>query len=191
MDADEALDRLKEGNNRFRAGLQESNNSIDEATRDIHLEGQSPFATILTCADSRVTPEFIFDQGIASLFVIRTAGAIATSSQIASMEFSIAQLQCPLIVVLGHTRCGAVNATLQHRSGTSPSSQHLQSMVEHISSLLGEGQYSLDDAVHLSAQQTARVLTEQSNVILSAVQSGRVKIVSAMYDFSTGQVIFS
>jgi carbonic anhydrase len=114
----DALERLREGNRRFVATGQGGADVLSPAARTELAKGQAPFAVVLGCADSRVPPEIIFDQGLGDLFVVRVAGDIAASSQIGSLEFAVQEFGTPLVVVLGHTRCGAVTATAESVRGS-------------------------------------------------------------------------
>ena len=112
MTALEVLSKLKEGNQRF-VENQLKNVPVDQTTKTELVKGQSPYAIILSCADSRVVPELIFNAGMGELFVVRVAGNVANTSSLASMEYAVAQLGTPIIVVLGHQNCGAVTAAVQ------------------------------------------------------------------------------
>ncbi|MDH5617576.1 MAG: carbonic anhydrase, partial [Gammaproteobacteria bacterium] len=109
----EALQRLRDGNRRFVAGASSINDALSAARRAELVDGQNPFAVILACSDSRVPVELVFDQGLGDLFVIRVAGNIVAPSQVGSVEFAAANLGAKLVVVLGHSNCGAVDATLK------------------------------------------------------------------------------
>src|SRR5499433_2786835 len=109
----EALQRLKDGNRRFVEDTRKSESLISPRRRAELAAGQQPFATILGCSDSRVPVEIVFDQGLGDLFVIRVAGNIVAPSQVGSVEFAAAQFNTRLVVVLGHSRCGAINATIE------------------------------------------------------------------------------
>ena len=109
----EALERLREGNRRFVSGMRRNATLTNQTRRSELAAGQEPFAIILGCSDSRVPAEIVFDQGLGDLFVIRVAGNIVASSQIGSVEFAAERFSIPLVVVLGHSRCGAVLATLE------------------------------------------------------------------------------
>jgi carbonic anhydrase len=113
ISAQDALERLREGNRRFVSGVRRSDMLASQARRSELAAGQEPFAVILGCSDSRVPAEIVFDQGLGDLFVIRVAGNIVASSQIGSVEFAVERFSTPLVVVLGHSRCGAVLATVE------------------------------------------------------------------------------
>ena len=130
---EQAIERLIEGNQRFVTGVR----SVDTMVKQIHradvTEGQAPFAIILGCSDSRVPAEIVFDQGLGDLFVIRVAGNIVAPSQVGSVEFAVEQFGTPLVVVLGHSMCGAVMATLDDMEKTSdPKSSNVLSIVNRI-----------------------------------------------------------
>src|SRR5210317_1988880 len=147
--ASEALHRLRDGNFRFVNGVENKLRSINQARRAELVDGQNPFAVIVACSDSRVPVELLFDQGLGDLFVIRVAGNIVAPSQIGSVEFAAANLGTKLVVVLGHTNCGVVDATLKELSLQQETrSPDLQSIVNRIRPAL-EGLYkpSLHDAV--------------------------------------------
>src|ERR1043165_1090360 len=115
----DALERLREGNARFVANVRDSDTHISHTRRAELASGQAPFATILGCSDSRVPAELVFDQGFGDLFVIRVAGNIVAPSQIGSVEFAAAKFETRLVVVLGHSQCGAITATVEELLGRS------------------------------------------------------------------------
>ena len=135
IEAQQALDRLREGNRRFVDGVR-SGHPLTNLARRIELaDGQEPFAIILGCSDSRVPAEIVFDQGLGDLFVIRVAGNIVASSQIGSVEFAAERFGTPLVVVLGHSRCGAVLATIEElMQPTGNASRNLHSIVRRLAS---------------------------------------------------------
>jgi len=110
----QAIERLKEGNQRFVTGVRSVDTFVKQIHRAAASNDQAPFAIILGCSDSRVPAEIVFDQGLGDLFVIRVAGNIVAPSQVGSVEFAVEQFGTPLVVVLGHSKCGAVMATLDH-----------------------------------------------------------------------------
>jgi carbonic anhydrase len=191
---EDALDRLRDGNRRFVSG--EGN-----ALRRWHpglADGQSPFAVVLGCADSRAPAEYVFDQGLGDLFVIRVAGNIVAPSLVGSVEFAVSRFGTRLVVVMGHTRCGAVAATvdvLAHGAGTE--SRNLRSIVDritphvkHLFDAPGEPQEILATAVRVNAVASARELRHASPFLQDLVDRRRVVIVSAVYDLDTGVVTF-
>src|SRR3954462_14259772 len=129
----EALERLREGNARFVANEQRSVDAADQARRARLVAGQAPFAIVLGCSDSRVPAELVFDQGFGDLFVIRVAGNIVAPSQVGSVEFAAARYGTPLVVVMGHSQCGAILATLEELGGgTASESRNLRSIVDRV-----------------------------------------------------------
>src|SRR5947207_15770558 len=133
VSAREALRCLQEGNRRYASSTSGSRTGVDRARRSELIEGQEPFAIILGCSDSRVPAEIVFDQGLGDLFVIRVAGNIVAPSQIGSVEFAVERFDTPLVVVLGHTSCGGVGATLDVLQGrASARSRGLLSIVDRI-----------------------------------------------------------
>jgi carbonic anhydrase len=182
----EALAKLMEGNQRFVA-RRRLNPHQDLARITEVAAGQAPFAAILSCADSRVVPEIAFDQGIGDLFVVRVAGNIAITEDIASEEYAVGVLGAPLLMVLGHERCGAVAAALE--GGELPGV--IESLVFAIRPATqaseGESGDRLVNAVKANVRlQVQRLQT--SSVIASAVQEGKLKIVGAYYDLDTGEI---
>src|ERR671916_700570 len=131
--AQEALERLKEGNKRFVHHLRSAEVMLSQLRRGELVKGQNPFAIVLGCSDSRVPAEIVFDQGLGDLFVIRVAGNIVASSQVGSVEFAAERFGTPLVVVLGHSRCGAVEATLEELMRPKENqSRNLRSIVDRI-----------------------------------------------------------
>jgi len=185
-DGERALLELMTGNKRYVAGKPvHPNQSFDR--RQETVEGQNPFATILTCSDSRVPPDIIFDQGIGDLFVIRVAGNIAGNSVIASAEYAAEHLSVPLLMVLGHTRCGAVTATIQ--GGNAPGRigwlcEAIQPAVERARRMPGE---LLGNAVVANVALTVERLS--ASVILGGLaRENRLKIAGAIYNLNSGAV---
>lgn len=183
---DEALTKLVEGNQRFVARKQ-LNPHQDLARITEVAESQAPFAAILSCADSRVVPEIAFDQEIGDLFVVRVAGNVAITEDIASEEFAVGVLGAPLLVVLGHERCGAVAAAIE--GGELPGV--IESLVFAIRPAVqaseGESGDRLTNAIKSNVRLQAQRL-QNSSVIASAVQEGKLKIVGAYYDLNTGEI---
>jgi carbonic anhydrase len=151
-------------------------------------KGQHPFAIILTCSDSRIPTEVIFDTGFGDLFVVRVAGAVANPSSIASVEFAIAHLGTKLVVVMGHQNCGAVSAALESQNA----SKNLNHLISYIKPAIGPSEQDLDvDTVtRRSAQINAERLVKESDIIRRAVKNDGVKIVTAFFHFGNGKVEF-
>ena len=199
LTAQEALTRLQEGNKRFVEG-KSTYNTNDTRRRNELVDGQTPFAIILGCSDSRVPAEIVFDQGLGDLFVIRIAGNIVAPSQIGSIEFTVETFQTPLVVVLGHTRCGAVAATLnQIRQPQASRSQHLRSIVERIRPAvepLSEirtdltPEQLLERAIRSNIRMSVNQLRHGSSFLEEIHDSGSLWIVGAEYSLESGEVDF-
>lgn len=189
----EALARLRDGNRRFVAGQ-------GQALRSWHPEladGQSPFAVVLGCSDSRAPAEYVFDQGLGELFVIRVAGNIIAPSLVGSVEFAAGKFGTRLVVVMGHTHCGAVEATVTALEEGHPESKNLVAIVERIAPhveplFVGPGDHDarLAAAVRVNALASAKELRDSSPALHDLVEEGRVAIVAAVYDLATGIVEF-
>jgi carbonic anhydrase len=187
LTADEALKRLKEGNARFVADMPKE--AEVGSKKQIELaQGQRPIAVVLTYADSRAAPEIIFDKGLGVLFVIRVAGNVGGPEVYTSIEYALAELKTPLIVVLGHTSCGAVGAALKGKEQPSDNLKQLVGLIYTGDDLPKDKDAALDTAVRNNVQQQTRLLTKQSKIIQEFADSGRVKIVPAVYDLKTGVV---
>jgi len=187
----DALSRLKEGNDRFI-----NNCSIPQTTADINFDdlakGQSPFAIVLSCADSRVPTEMIFDQGFGDVFVVRVAGNLVTPTQLGSIEYAVSSFATPLIVVLGHSQCGAVNATLETMGDADAElSPGLRSIVDTIAPALRSlDNPSLDCAIKANVQASVKALRSQSTIIAGAIAAGKLQVVGAHYHIENGRVDF-
>src|SRR5437870_4705471 len=184
--AAQAWQRLKAGNNRFAAEMLEKND-LGAARRLELAGGQKPFAIVLTCADSRLTPEFIFNQGLGDLFVLRVAGNIADPFVLGSIEYAVEHLHVPLIVVLGHEKCGAVEAAL----GEEKPGGNLGKLVAEIDvgkDLPAGKEAALAAAIKNNVRHQTRLLTERSDVIKEHVATSKVRIVSGVYQLATGKV---
>lgn len=197
--ADQALQQLKDGNRRFVCGEGGRDLDFEHARRLRLVKNQSPFAIVLGCSDSRVPLELVFDQGMGDLFVIRVAGNIAAASQIGSIEFAAHNFASPLVVVLGHERCGAVRASLdQIRSPREPLSPHLDEIVRRIIPNVGSVQTDdeTDDArveelaVRANVLATVTQLTNRSELLADRARRGLLKVVGAVYSLDSGQVSF-
>jgi carbonic anhydrase len=185
--ADKALSRLMEGNRRY---SQHKEQHPDETlARRKELEtGQHPFAVILSCSDSRVAPELIFDQGLGALFVIRVAGNIAADDGLGSVEYAVEHLHTKLIVVLGHEKCGAVTAAVE--GGNVPG--HLSSLVSAIRPAVEETRGAPGDQVHNCMIANARRIADQIRhsepVLAEFIAKEGVKVVAAYYSLDSGKI---
>lgn len=187
----EALEQLMQGNARYVAGeMKERDFSAGRAAR---AEGQAPIVGVLACADSRVPPEIIFDQGPGKVFVVRDAGNVVSNYGLASLEFAVAVLNVPLILVLGHSSCGAVAAALQSVRERSELPGHLPELVEAIQPAVvaAHGKHPSDllaATIRENVRLGMRELKSRSDVIGKAVSSGKVGIQGGVYDLATGKV---
>jgi carbonic anhydrase len=194
--ASDALKRLRKGNWRFVNGKNDIAKSIGEARRAELVDGQKPFAVILSCSDSRVPVELIFDQGLGELFVVRVAGNIVAPSQIGSIEFAAARLGVKLVVVLGHSNCGAVDAALQALTDKQEiASPHLRSIVDSIrpalEPLAGDPENAtLRQAVRANILQSVERLRQGSQLLEQLIVSGDLTIIGAKYSIESGEVKF-
>ncbi|TCO20545.1 carbonic anhydrase [Kribbella steppae] len=195
VDGNQALQRLLEGNARFVADRDEN---LDEgvARRVAVSQGQHPFATVIGCVDSRVPIELIFDQGLGDLVVVRSAGEALDHSVIGSLEFGVAELDTPLLMVLGHQRCGALTATIkaldsgQRTAEAGEMGYLVDSLAPAVRQVAGKPGDRLTNAVHANVDLTLAKL-RQSAVIGPLEKAGKLKLVGAYYELDTGKVIVS
>jgi carbonic anhydrase len=200
MKAREALQHLRDGNRRFVSDERNHDAVASEARRIAVAAGQAPFAIILGCADSRVPAEIVFDQGLGDLFVIRVAGNIVAPSQIGSVEFAAERYGTRLVVVMGHSRCGAILATLEQlRQPTESQSRNLRSIVDRVrpsvEALLAaepgrDDDALVRDAVRANVRASAGQLRHGSDVLEQLIQNDGLVVVGAEYSLETGVVDF-
>ena len=200
MTALEALDKLRQGNARFINNVRGPEPVLSQVRRADFVRGQNPFAVVLGCSDSRVPAEIIFDQGLGDLFVIRVAGNIVAPSQVGSVEFAVERFDTPLVVVIGHTLCGGVGATLdvlQNRGR--PGSQGLMSIVDRIrpavepllqTELAQKPDALMQHAIRANVRASANQLRHGSQIIERLVSEGRLAVAGGVYDLATGEVEF-
>jgi carbonic anhydrase len=187
MNIQEVENRLREGNDRFVADKLEGN-LTNQARRDELTAGQSPWAIVLSCADSRVVPEMAFDTGLGELFTLRVAGNVANTSTIASIEYAVAHLGTQLIVVMGHQNCGAVTAA----AAGGNNGHNLNHLLAHITPAVAAAPNAgdINAIVKSNAQLNAQDLVDRSAILSKAVNDGKLKIVSAYYNLDSGKVDF-
>jgi carbonic anhydrase len=187
---DASLNLLMEGNERYVEG--DSRRHDFKREREALVGGQNPYAGILSCADSRIAPEYAFDSGRGDLFVCRVAGNFANSDTIASMEYAVAMLGTPLIVVLGHDACGAVGATIKSLKDNSTLPGHLPSLVTSIapavSAISGRSGDPLDNAIRQNVIDNVAKLKSATPILSSAVEQGKLKVVGGIYRLKDGRV---
>jgi carbonic anhydrase len=195
-----ALERLREGNRRFIANVRGIDALLSQHRRAELAARQQPFAIVLGCSDSRSPAEILFDQGLGDLFVIRVAGNIVAPSQIASVEFAAQRFGIPLVVVMGHTACGAIEATLEAIARPHDESLHnLRSIVDRVRPAiepLTQTELAKDPAalrrqcVRANVRASANHLRHGSPALESLVLQGKVVVVGAEYDLESGEVDF-
>jgi carbonic anhydrase len=187
MTKSEILQRLKTGNERFVADRLE-HKLLDRTHRCALVEGQNPDVIVLSCADSRIVPEFVFDAGIGELFVVRVAGNIANKESIASIEYAVAQLGSQVIIVMGHESCGAVNAAISG-GDHGENLNHLLMQIQPAIDACGSNP-SITNVIKKNIELTANDLRERSKIIDNAVLKESVQIIQAYYHLETGKVEF-
>lgn len=200
ISADEAIQRLKDGNQRFVSGVRSIDTIVKQIKRTDFVERQEPFAIILGCSDSRVPAEIVFDQGLGDLFVIRVAGNIVAPSQVGSVEFAAEMFGTPLVVVLGHSMCGAVQATIEDLEKPSANkSSNVLSIVDRIrptvqplfeTELRDNPNKLLESCIKANILAATNHLMHGSEMLENLEQQGKLKIVGAEYSLETGVVTF-
>jgi carbonic anhydrase len=184
LSPDAALQELMDGNKRFAAQALKSCDHDLAILKQHAIEKQEPFAAVLSCADSRVPVELVFDQSIGHIFVTRVAGNIATSEIIASLEYGAGVLGTKVILVMGHGGCGAVKATIQAKEVPG----QISALYPHIQPAIDLAGPDLDAATKANAKLQAALLREASTVISSLVKTNKLKVASAYYDIGPGTV---
>jgi len=198
--AGEALARLREGNARFASNVRGPDTIVSHTRRPELPSEQEPLAIILGCSDARVPAELVFDQGLGDLFVIRVAGNIVAPSQVGSVEFAAARFGTRLVVVLGHSQCGAITATLEElRRPTENQSRNLQSIVDRVrpsvegllaTDLQHDTNALIEQAVRLNIRASANHLRHGSRVLEQLIRDQGLLVVGAEYSLETGEVDF-
>lgn len=189
--ARESLRLLAEGNARFVEGRRQGDRYGPARRAEVASE-QHPIAIVLSCSDSRVPSEIVFDQGIGDLFVVRVAGNVLDEINIGSIEYGAEHLHAPLVVVLGHQRCGAVTAAVE--GGEAPG--HIGSIVEALAPAVGEARKICRDgdlveaASHANVRRVVRKLGERSSILAHLITTGKLSVVGAYYDLDSGKVEF-
>lgn len=200
MKADQALQKLIDGNADYVEATSDGGHLVTELSRDASIFEQKPFAIILGCSDSRVPAELVFDQGLGDLFVIRVAGNIVAPSQIGSVEFACQQFGTQLVVVLGHSHCGAIEATVDALIGDPDEiSPNLASIVDRVtpavhSIVVGHEQDDRSELLHramrANVEQSVRQLEMRSRIIRGLMRRQQLKVVGAEYCIESGKVDF-
>lgn len=187
--ADSALQRLQDGNRRFVTQQTIRPDQSPEHRAEI-AKGQHPFAIVLTCADSRVAPELYFDQGFGDIFVIRNAGNVLDDHVIGSIEYAVEHLHVPLILVVGHEKCGAVAASVAGGHAPGKIGSIVESIAPAVNATAGQAGDRVDHTVRTHAQLVAATLARTGPIVAEGVRHGGVKILAARYDLDTGVVEF-
>lgn len=200
VSAKQALQRLRDGNRRFVSGETGHMRAVERVHSGESAQGQNPFAIVLACSDSRVPIELIFDQGIGDLFVIRVAGNVVASSQVGSIEYAARQFGTKLVLVLGHSNCGAVIATLNelarreaHRSpGLRAIVDRVRPAVEPVLAKheMSEGEQVLHEAIRANIDRSVGRLAHGSRILEKLIDRGELMVVGAEYSVETGAVEF-
>lgn len=187
-----ALRRLLDGNARYVSNkLDAKDFSVGRAAR---AKAQYPIAAILSCADSRVAPELVFDQGPGDLFVVRVAGNYLSSDSLASLEYAVGVLKVPLIMVLGHTECGAIKATISEMKQPAPLPGHIWDIVDAVrpgidKAVQAGGDNVLDNAIGANVDYNVSRVASAQPVISEAIRQGNVRAVGAVYELATGKIL--
>lgn len=193
MSASEALQRLKDGNDRFAAGRSRHSHLGADWLAETADEGQAPFATVLGCSDSRAGVELLFDAGMSDIFVVRVAGNVVGTHEAGSIEYAVEHLRTPLLVVLGHTRCGAVAAAAKGL----PPKGNLRELLAPITPVVEKTRQDhpkadpcelLDRAIEANVWNSIEQLLVRSQAVREAAARGRLRVEGAVYDIHSGQV---
>lgn len=189
---EEAIRRLKEGNRRYVSGVMQRHDFAHE--RAALADGQNPYAAILGCADSRIAPEYAFDSARGDLFVARIAGNFVDDDVLGSLEYAVAVLAVPAIFVLGHEKCGAVDAAVKAVTRNARYPGHIQSLVAALTPAVEQagtrGDGLLETATEQNVRKSMADLPARSDIIAKALQAGTLRIAGGIYRLSTGQIDF-
>ena len=188
------LQKLIEGNKRFVSGKPVHPDETLERLRELK-KGQHPFAIVVSCSDSRVPAELVFDQGLGDIFSIRTAGNVIGDYELGSIEYAVEHLDCKLIVVMGHKSCGAVKAFIDS-NGHYEHDDHIKKIIEYIQNeqeekkLANEDKLSIDNAINANVQHGVAFLKTAEPILKEFHDKKKITIIGAVYDIETGKVIF-
>jgi carbonic anhydrase len=187
---DAALERLRQGNSRYVEGVSLRHDFKHE--REALAGGQNPYAAILSCADSRIAPEYAFDSGRGDLFVCRVAGNFANTDTVASLEYAVAVLGVPLILVLGHDSCGAIDATIKSLKDDKPLPGHMPSLVDAIApsvkAVSGQGGDVLGNAIRQNVIDNVAKLNSATPILNAAIEARKLRVVGGVYRLKDGKV---
>ena len=188
------IDKLKAGNEKFVSGYPVHPHETLSRIRDLK-KGQNPFAVIVSCSDSRLPPELIFDQGLGDIFSIRTAGNVIGDFELGSVEYAVEHLHCKLILVLGHEDCGAIHAYTT--SENEVHKDHIQNLITYIGSedeiknIRDSLKYNIDFLVRANITHGVNLLKSSTPVLKPLVDKNEINIIGAYYDLDTGKVLFN
>lgn len=190
-DAGACLALLKEGNARFVEGFRQAHGDVREIRRELAAQGQRPIAAVLACADSREPVEYVFDQPLGSLFVVRTAGNTADVQTIGSLQYAVGHLHVPLVIVMGHTKCGAVRSVVEGHMGDG----FLKRTLEPIDAVLKETDHDESDpdgtarrVEKANVRTAAKALLSADPDLAEKVKAGETLLLTAVYDIASGEV---
>ena len=186
----EAISKLKEGNGRYTSGSLQHPGQTTERRTEL-AKTQHPFAAIVCCSDSRVPPEVVFDQGLGDLFIVRVAGNVINDEGLGSLEYTVDHLGTRLILVLGHQRCGAVDAARETIAAKGKAPGHIQSLVTAIKPAVeATAKEDLDATIKANVKHVVDSVRSSSPILKAAVDSGKVQVIGGYYSLDTGAVTF-
>lgn len=189
------LQKLEEGNKRFTEGKPVHPDETLERLRELK-KGQHPFAVVISCSDSRVPAELVFDQGLGDIFSIRTAGNVIGDYELGSIEYAVEHLDCKLVVVMGHKDCGAIKAFIKSE-GHYENLDHIKKIIEYINeeqeekNLVANHELNLDKAIDANVNHAVTTLKSSEPILKEFHNSKKIEIVGALYDIETGKVTFN
>ena len=188
---DESLTKLLDGNKRFVSG-EHAKKDIGDKRRQELTKGQSPFATVITCSDSRVAPELIFDQGLGDIFIIRVAGNVVEPTTLGSIEYGVEHLHTPLLILMGHEKCGAVSATIDAKGKPEGNIGAILKKIMPAVKTAKAAKKDKDETLQLAIQEnvrnTYRDIMKNSKIVTEMVHEGKLKVIGAEYYLGTGKV---
>jgi carbonic anhydrase len=185
----EAMTKLKEGNSRYVSGSQHPGQTAERRTELART--QHPFAAVLSCSDSRVPPEVVFDQGIGDLFIVRVAGNVINDEGLGSLEYTVDHLGTRLILVLGHQRCGAVDAARETIAAKGKAPGHIQSLVTAIKPAVETtAKDDLETTIKANVKNVVQALRSSTPILKAEVDSGKIQVIGGYYSLDTGAVTF-
>ena len=184
----EAISKLKEGNNRYMSGNLQHPGQTSERRTEL-ANTQHPFAAVVCCSDSRVPPEVVFDQGLGDLFIVRVAGNVINDEGLGSLEYTVDHLGTRLILVLGHQRCGAVDAARETIAAKGTAPGHIQSLVTALKpAVLATAKEDLDASTKANVKNVVQALRSSTPILKAKVDSGQIQVIGGYYSLDTGAV---